>query len=257
MYKNTRIKQIEADLSTYGFVDVNVLSNKLNVSEMTIRRDLGILAEQGRAVRTRGGAVLPKVHYTGDMDMVSRSLVHSAEKRAIAKEAVKFLSSGDNIFIDDSSTVIYMAQFIPHNIQLTITTTSIIAAAEFNKLSNVEIVCMGGTLNRDTKSVVGALPLEFLQKAHFKTAFLGFPCISYNGDISTNSIDEYSIKKMVIQQSNTSVLLMDSSKIQTNKKFLQPCTVMDFDSIIMDQNIASDFNQFCLKNNVSLITVSV
>ena len=257
MYKNSRIKQIEADLLMYGSIDVNTLSKKLNVSDMTIRRDLNTLVNQGKAVRTHGGAILPKEHYTGDIAINSRSLVHIAEKKAIAKEAVKYLNSGDSVFIDDSTTAMNMVHYIPHNIQLKITTNSIITAAEFSKLSNVELICLGGLLSRDTKSVIGTLPLEFIQQMHFKTAFLGFPYISPDGILSTNSIDEYSIKRSIMKHSERSILLIDSSKIREDKKYLQPCNIKDFDAIVMDQNASADFCLSCEQNNVSLIKVYV
>ena len=73
MYKNNRLKQIQSFLELHGSVDISALSRELGVSEMTIRRDLSILVSRGTAVRTHGGAILPRERYLGDVYMDSRS----------------------------------------------------------------------------------------------------------------------------------------------------------------------------------------
>ena len=65
MYKNNRLKQIQSFLELHGSVDISALSRELGVSEMTIRRDLSILVSRGTAVRTHGGAILPRERYLG------------------------------------------------------------------------------------------------------------------------------------------------------------------------------------------------
>ena len=85
MYKNNRLKQIQSFLELHGSVDISALSRELGVSEMTIRRDLSILVSRGTAVRTHGGAILPRERYLGDVYMDSRSQINVAEKRPLLK----------------------------------------------------------------------------------------------------------------------------------------------------------------------------
>lgn len=148
MLKNNRISQIEKLLFTTGSVEVSDLSSYFHVSEMTIRRDLNTLVSQGKAIRTHGGAMIPQDKYIDGISFSSRAREHVAEKKAIAKEAVKYLHPGDNVFIDDSSTVLSMAEFIPYNKPLIITTTALTAALEFNKYTNVTVFCLGGELHK-------------------------------------------------------------------------------------------------------------
>ncbi len=256
MSKNNRLKQIETALMQYGIVNVVSLSCQLSVSEMTIRRDLDILVSQGKAVRTHGGAVSPHEHI-GDIYMDSRSLVHITEKKAIAKEAVNHLHTGDVIFVDDSSTVGAMAEFISRNLKLTITTSSMPAALEFNKLPNTEVICLGGLVSKTTKSVTGPLSTDLIENMHFKTAFLGVPYISPDGIISTSSFDEYGLKRAVMNHSSSCILLIDSSKLHTEIKHLQLAHADEFSLIITDYKIREDFALFCTEHHIPLQTVHV
>lgn len=86
MYKNNRLKQIQSFLELHGSVDISTLSKALGVSEMTIRRDLSVLVSRGTAVRTHGGAILPRERYLGDVYMDSRSQINVAEKRPLPKQ---------------------------------------------------------------------------------------------------------------------------------------------------------------------------
>ena len=109
MSKSTRLSQIEKLLFSVGSVEVSHLSSLFHVSEMTIRRDINMLVTQGKAIRTHGGATIPTEKYIDGVSFSARAKEHIAEKKAIAREAVKFLNPGDNIFIDDSSTCLVHA----------------------------------------------------------------------------------------------------------------------------------------------------
>lgn len=256
MLKNNRIAQIEKLLFTTGSVEVSDLSSYFHVSEMTIRRDLNTLVSQGKAIRTHGGAMIPQDKYIDGISFSSRAREHVAEKKAIAKEAVKYLHPGDNVFIDDSSTVLSMAEFIPYNKPLIITTTALTAALEFNKYTNVTVFCLGGELHKTYYSCYGPITLNILKSMYFKTAFLGFCSITSDGLITTNSVNDLEIKKMIIQRSEKSIVLIDSSKIVT-PQFFQLGTISEIDLIITDNKIPKNFIDCCKENQVELIIVDV
>ncbi len=255
MNRTNRLKQIELTLNLYGSVDVHKLSVELNASEMTIRRDLSVLVNQGKAIRIHGGAILPTDHYVEGNHMDSRSILHISEKKAIAQEAVKQLHSGDSIFVDDSSTVSFMADFIPHNQQLIVTTTSMKTALRFNEFPNIDVICLGGKVSKSTQSATGPLTIEHLQSMYFKTAFLGIPSISSDGVLSTSSFDEYSIKKAVIKQSAKTILLVDSSKFRTHQ-YMRLADASELALIITDCNAPEKFTSFCRQSSLPLFVVS-
>ena len=249
MYKNNRLKQIQSFLELHGSVDISTLSKALGVSEMTIRRDLSVLVSRGTAVRTHGGAILPRER---DVYMDSRSQINVAEKKAIAKAAVAELQPGDSVFIDDGSTVAAMTQFIPHNIQLRVTTTSMSAALEFNKFPNIDVIAIGGRVSKTTKSAAGPIALELLQSMYFKTAFIGVPYITVDGIITSNAIDEIHLKKAAIAQSQRSILLMDSSKIHKEPINIKLASLDDFQMVITDSRADSNFLSNCMEKKIQV-----
>lgn len=251
MSKRTRMKQIETLLVSQGSVDVRDLSRSLNVSDMTIRRDLSELAAQGRAARTHGGALLPTEHYIDGNNVSSRLLMHISEKRAIAKEAVKHLHSGDNVFIDDSSTCFSMLEYLPHNIQLIVTTNSLPTALAFNEFPNIDVFCLCGHISKSTSSVTGPFTLELLHDMYFKTAFCGFSSVTSHGVITTSSSHELSIKRLLIRQSENTVVLIDSSKIQP-RRFMRLGNLSEFGLIITDSGIPSEFAHYCAEHSIPL-----
>ena len=255
MNKTHRLNQIEMYLNLYGSVDVHSLSQNLDTSEMTIRRDLSILASQGKAIRIHGGAILPTDHYVNGNGLESRSQLHIKAKKAIAKEAVKYIHSGDNIFLDDSSTVSAIVEFLPPKLQLINTTTSVLTAIKFNDFTNIDVICIGGKISKSTQSVVGPLATRLLESMYFKTAFLGIPNISESGIITTSSFDELNIKQTVLRQSNHKILLADSSKIRT-PQHLHLADAKDFDRIITDFKVPEAFINSCKKQKIPLSFVA-
>ncbi len=256
MSKNSRISQIEKLLFSTGSVEVSALSSYFHVSEMTIRRDLNSLVSQGKAIRTHGGATIPQDKYIDGVSFSSRAKEHISEKKAIAKEAVKYLHAGDNIFVDDSSTALSMSEFIPYNKPLIITTTSVTAALEFNKYTNVTVFCLGGELHKTYYSCFGPITQNLLKSMYFKTAFLGFCSITPDGLITTNSVNDLEIKKMIIQRSEKTIVLVDSSKILT-PQFFQLGTISEIDLLITDSGIPESFVSCCKEHNVELVIVDV
>lgn len=254
MSRLTRMKQIETLLVSQGSVDVQSLSQALNVSDMTIRRDLADLVAQGKATRTHGGALLPTEHYINGNNISARSLLHITEKKAIAREAVKHLHSGDNVFVDDSSTAFCMLDYIPHSIQLIVTTNSLKTALAFNEFPNIDVFCLGGTISKSTSSATGPYTMDLLGSMFFKTAFLGIPSISSDGIITTSSSHELGIKRLLMKQSEHTIILTDSSKISP-PRFMKLGTLADASLIITDSNVSQDFINHCSDHSAKLIIV--
>lgn len=184
--------------------------------------------------------------------MDSRSQINVAEKKAIAKAAIAELQPGDSVYIDDGSTVAAMTQFIPHNIQLRVTTTSMSAALEFNKFPNIDVIAIGGRVSKTTKSAAGPIALELLQSMYFKTAFIGVPYITVDGIITSNAIDEIHLKKAAIAQSQRSILLMDSSKIHKEPINIKLASLDDFQMVITDSRADSNFLANCMEKKIQV-----
>ena len=151
MYGIERKSEILKILEQNGRIGVNELSTLFNSSRETIRRDLRKMEEKGLLKRTHGGAVFESVFSStsSEFPVGVREIQRFKEKDAICKSAASFIKNGDSIFVDNSSTCLYLIQYIPVDFQITLLTNSIkllMESMESNH-ANLMIVCLGGFFN--------------------------------------------------------------------------------------------------------------
>ena len=160
MYNIERKSAILEMLEQNGNVDVNTLAEKLDISRETIRRDLHDLELKGALTRTHGGAVLNKVsdNISGiEYPVAIRGIQKVYEKKAICQKAASFIKNGDTVFVDNSSTLLYLPKFIPSDLTLTIITNSIQFLLEASKYKNMNqtFICLGGVFKQSNLSLYG------------------------------------------------------------------------------------------------------
>jgi Transcriptional regulators of sugar metabolism len=152
MYSIERKAEILKLLEQNGRVDVNELSSLLQASRETIRRDLSELEENGALKRTHGGAVFGSINpkTVDEFPVAVREIQQFKEKDAICQRAAAFIEDGDSLFVDNSSTCIYLLKYIPPEYHVTIITNSIkvMLEAAKNRHANHMLVCLGGAAQR-------------------------------------------------------------------------------------------------------------
>jgi DeoR family fructose operon transcriptional repressor len=205
-----RRKQIILEkLNTKGEVDIKQIAIELDISEITIRRDLNQLAGDGLLYRTHGGAM--KV----DPLQVPRDFINKAAKNVEAKDkicrvAANQIDHGDIIFMDCGSTVFRLCQFIK-NKKIKVITNSIPVVYELqNSLVSLNII--GGEFNAERQAVHGKIADEHIARYKANKAFLGIDGISRNG-LFANSELEADITQAFAAHSAKTFLLCDDSKI--------------------------------------------
>ena len=250
--REERLDQIAAMLRQYGKVEVSKLCQVFGVAEMTIRRDLSILAKRGIAERLHGGALLSSSSVFDAPPRELRAVDNINEKKLIAKKALSLLKNGQAVFFDSSTTVLFLAQLLTNEHHLVVVTDTIPTALELNSRSNIKVMCIGGELIKYTCSCFGFFAEQMISSMHFDIAFFSVPRISLNGVLSTPSSDEIPIKRAVMKRSSKVVLLVDHSKF-ADPYFLEQGTISDVDVIITDGNIPKKFLELCNKAGVKTI----
>ncbi len=205
-----RLEKIDSIITKKGFVRVKDLAQELNVSVMTIRRDLIKLENEGSIVRTHGGAYTNRE--VTEIDYQIRKTVRQSQKEAIGRKAYSMVLPGDSIFIDAGSTGALLAAAIDDLIRLTVVTYSIVVAQFLQKKLNVEVILLGGKLHSTTQSLIGPLTEEAIQKFKFSKAFLGTSGINLSEGLTVSTLEEITIKKQAALNSNQVIVLADSSK---------------------------------------------
>ncbi len=208
-YPAERQQKILDILNETGRVSVNDLYHQFGVSEVTIRTDLKILAQQNLIVRTHGGAV-PVTR--PELSLVIRSQQQIHEKEQIALEAVKLISDGDAVFLDTSSTSLAIARLLKRHRELTVLTNSLAIAQILLDAPGVTVVMSGGRLRRDTVSLIGGDGLEILKRYNIQRGFFGAHGISHPEGLTDVSSSEAEVKRNVIAMCREVIAVLDATK---------------------------------------------
>lgn len=196
-------------LNSSGDIDVKQVAVELGASEITIRRDLNQMADDGLLYRTHGGAM--RIDQVGiPHQFVNKAAQNVEAKDKICRAAANEIHDGDIVFMDCGSTVYRLCQFIK-NKKIKVITNSLPVVYELqNSLVSLNII--GGEFNAERQAVHGSMANEHISHYKATKAFLGVDGISRNG-LFANSELEADITRAFAAQSKKTYLLCDESKI--------------------------------------------
>jgi DeoR family transcriptional regulator, deoxyribose operon repressor len=242
--KEDRLKHILTKLSVSGFADIKELSEKLKVSEMTIRRDLKELSENRLIKLIHGGAVLQRdesVNQDQDKYLIERAeSVKIQEKIKICQKAASIVTKNDIIVIDTGSTTENIPNFIPKNMPLTIVCYALNILLKVYENENWKLIFPGGYFHSNTLMFESVEGNKNIQRMRANKAFISAAGISDKLGVTCATLYEKETKRSVIESSNTKILLVDSSKFG-KIKISHFANLTDFDVIITDKGIPKDY----------------
>lgn len=211
LFVEERRRAILDQLKQQGRVSVKTLSEKMNVSAVTIRQDLRVLEEGGLLERTYGGAVrrIPEP-VLPELSFDVRQERYQAEKAAIAAVAASMVKSGYSIALDCSTTAYALVPYLKLIDRITIVTNSLTIAQSFLDSPQIQVLLPGGRLRRDSISIVGRP--EGLPDVNLNVGFFGTRGISLMGGITDADPDEVTIKKAMIAHCLAPIIIADGSK---------------------------------------------
>lgn len=199
-------------------VTVAQLSELLNISESTIRRDLNALAEMGKLNKVFGGATaLRQSSGIYETNVANRATTMSAEKTIIARYAATLIHDDDFVYIDAGTTTLRLIDFI-NNKKATYVTNGITHAQRLIQ-NNLNAYIIGGKIKPLTDAVVGASGIKSLYGLNFTKAFMGTNGIDLDSGYTTPDIDEARMKEIAVQNSYMTFVVAD------NSKFSKACAV--------------------------------
>lgn len=226
-------------LETNTSAEVPELANVLGISEITIRRDLNILAKENLLLRTHGGAVkigLTKVAFS------QKTEVNVEAKNDICKKAASLIQDGDVVFLDCGSTVFRICQYI-RNKKIKVVTNSLPIVNELLG-SEVSLNFAGGEIDAARQAAHGKIAIEHIARYKADIAFVGVDGISIVNGLSANSEKEAEMTLAIAKNAKTTYFLCDSSKFEKDK--YMPFAEIDFvKNIITDSKIMAEIlNQY-------------
>lgn len=248
-----RRKKIMEILRQKSKAEVNVLSKELNVSEMTIRRDLIYLEEYGMVFRTHGGAIIPDI-LINEIPYKEKQLSNRDAKNRIAKKAFEYISDGKSVFLDAGTTCLALAQQLLFMKDITVITNDLKIALELYKNPNIKLICLGGRVQSDTGAMIGSYTEKFIESINIDIAFIGTSSIDKEFTMSTPTTEKAFFKKKVLQSSNKNIVLTDHSKFE-KKSFNKICNLKNVDKLITDNGIQPYIVKELKKEDINFIIV--
>ena len=200
-------------------------------SEATIRRDLTLLENRGLIKRLHGGAVLID-EVSRELPLYMREQQNVEAKKEIAAQASRFIKDGQVIFLDASSTVMFLIKYFEAHKSLTIVTNGIKTAQELASL-NHKTYCTGGLMLHNSFAYVGDYAADFVRHFNADLFFFSSRGLSEDGRITDASSEETYIRKVMFEQSRQHIFLCDHSKHNTTYCY-NLCTLAQTDAYITD-----------------------
>jgi len=188
-------------------VRVANLSDLLNVSEMTIRRDLDVLEKQGLLERTHGGAVCRQDRVFEESLYQSRLLENPEEKLRIARRAASLIEPSDTIFIGAGITTAQILRYLDPMFQVRIYTNNLGVLSEMQE-NAARIVFTGGTYESVSFSLMGPTAIEMIQQVYATKAFLAVDGLSLKAGLTTVTLEDAMMSRTMIRHTQGQIIVL-------------------------------------------------
>ena len=227
MNQAKRQKLIFEMIKVKGEVKTRELAEKLNVSVMTIHRDLKELAKNGHIELIYGGAVYKE-------QPITEAPIH--EKKLIGQYCNQLIPPGSSIFIETGTTTLAVAKEIFNKKNCTFFTNSLFVMNALSKYDDIHLHAVPGKYRELSKGFIGIQTGEYLQNFHFDYCIIGTEGICAETGVTVPDQEDAFTKRAVIKRGICRILVADSSKF--GKKFLYKVGDLSaFDYIITDYKI--------------------
>ena len=236
---------------------IRELAESLGVSEMTVRRDLELLAAESRIRLVHAGAFPVeggRESARAGFSLSSANGAGSEEKMRIGKKAASLVEAGDVVIIDSGSTTEWLARSLPPDLPVTILCFALNILLEAGRGPSRTVLCAGGALNSDTLVFESPEGLNLVRRYRAGKAFFSAGGVSDRLGVTCVNAPEGELKKAAIASSQTRILLADSRKFGSVKPawFAE---LSDFDAIITDSGISVEFVEIMRERGIALHVV--
>lgn len=234
---------------------INELTERLEVSHMTVRRDIAQLEEEGLVLSVSGGARLAaRDRYEPSWD--EKAVARHAEKMAIAQQAVSDIHDGLTIYLDAGTTTFEMARLIAEHRNLTVITNNFHISALLVRHPHIELFHTGGRIKHENYSSVGPSVIDFLRQINVDIAFVSSSSWHVVRGLTSPDESKIGVKQQLLDIASKSVLVADSSKYGRFGMF-RACALEDFDRIVTDERLDVADQAAIRERGIALDAVSV
>jgi DeoR family fructose operon transcriptional repressor len=203
-----------------GLVTVEALSKKLDVSVITIRRDLSVLEEKGVLERTHGGAILTQ-QIEREFNYSEKDRINTEQKEAIGKAAAALVEDGDTVFINSGSTTYQVIRFLEGKKDVHVITNNVAAVADFGGTPGIELILTGGVYRHQSNCLIGDFALNTVNQAVASKTIMGVDGMSFNTGLTSPVYQEAGITRAMMERTQGPIICVaDFSKLGRITNFI-------------------------------------
>lgn len=237
--KEARHNLILKSLQENELVKVADLAIELGVTEMTVRRDLQELENDGLLIRTHGGARGLGNHTTSHLELShsTKREINLEEKKYIARIIAANIYDNETVFLGSGSTIELVYNYLDTN-RVKIITNSIYVFDKFKYDERYELILTGGSYRSKTGSFTGTIANDFISTINVEKSFIGVNGIDGHGIFNANE-DEGVIQQSILNNSRKKFIIADSEKFD-KLDFYKFYDLRDVDYLITDDNLSEE-----------------
>ncbi len=233
----------------HGSVQVDELSDHLNVTPQTIRRDLNQLYDLNLLQRVHGGAVIKDT--VENLGHGARKMLMAGEKDAIAQRAAELIPDNSSLFINIGTTTERVAEHLVDHKGLLVITNNMNVASTLWPSSNLEVMIAGGSIRPNDGGIVGSSTEEFVERFKVDYAVIGCSAIDPDGELFDFDLREVRVTQAIIRRSRAVIVVTDSMKFERRAP-VRIADLGDIDTLVTDAGITPKATQLCANKNVRL-----
>ena len=253
MLKAERQKFIITKMAIDHKVNTIELAIDLNVSEDTIRRDLNELNKKGLLEKVYGGAVPIEEKVTNVFNNVFGNVVVNGDKKdTIGKKALSLISDGQVIIMSGGTTNLAFTKLLPPDLKATIYTYSLPIAMQLSQHPNIELIFIGGKLQKNAMVTIGMDVVQVLSKLKADICFMGSSSINVRLGLTEMGYEVSLVKKAMMEASDKVVCMVTSEKLNTKMLYVV-CELNQLNLIITDLNPEAPILADYIKAGVQLL----
>ncbi|MEG0304741.1 MAG: DeoR/GlpR family DNA-binding transcription regulator [Oscillospiraceae bacterium] len=256
--KTVRINKLIDILKVRSFVSIKELSSVLNVSEMTIRRDLEILKDNNIAENIYGTTVYNPAHTVAknedEYNLLGETKKKNTQKDDIGRFAASLVNEDDIIIIDSGSTTERIAASLPVDRNISVLCYNINILMELRRNPGVKMIFAGGFYHSNTQMFECPESIDFIKGVRAQKVFVSAAGVHSQLGVTCANSYEVPVKRAILQSSLQKILVTDSSKFDIVRPAFF-CELDQIDVIVTDNNLSEDWRSRISEAGITLYTV--
>ena len=240
-------------LSHQPRVTIAYLCELFGVSEATARRDLEVLAEQGKVQRVHGGAI--SIHQAPpEPPVLLRSAEMADEKKRIGLAVAQLVHDGETIFLGSGSTVLEVAQALKERTGLTVITNSLLVCNTLAGSQGITLISLGGMFRHTEMSFIGHLVEQALNELRADKVIIGIHAVDLLQGLTNDYLPETMTDRAILRVGKQVIVVADHTKLGTvSTAFVAPITAMHI--LVTTQGASSNFAATLQNRGIQVVVV--